>query len=163
MSDNPMMPSAPPSAPMPTPPMDTPRPPNGLAPTPPNPHAWQNQAAAGIAKLNLSPDEVQQHIGQLSALVPKMGALLQKPNLSEKDVVKVAASAAEGGLTPTSQVVEQLLDMPTDPRALRQWVQNKFMGGMMALVQLKTVAQKMGLPMGETPDHLSSAPGVHKQ
>lgn len=168
---NPLMPAgaalqgAPPNGMAPPLPMRGAPPPNGMAPPqalPPDPRAWEKQAMMGIMKMNLTPDQVQQHIADLTDMVPKMGELLAKPSFDEKDVVKVAASAAESGLTPVSEIVSQLLDMPNDPRLLRQWVQQKFAGGMMALVQLKTMAQQMGAPSNPTPGHLSSPPAEHK-
>ena len=65
---------------------------------------------------------------RLTELRNTLGALVQKPDLSQRDFIDAAGKLVAARVLPASWVAKQLSDLPSNPQMLRQYAQNQLAG-----------------------------------
>lgn len=65
---------------------------------------------------------------RLTELRNTLGALVQKPDLSQRDFIDAAGKLVAARILPASWMAKQLSDLPANPQMLRQYAQNQLAG-----------------------------------
>lgn len=74
-----------------------------------------------------------------NALKNGLGSFLNKPDLSQKDIIGMIATGVKDGTATPEQAVRYMQDMPSDPAKLREWTQQKYLQSLGDDAQLKAL------------------------
>lgn len=74
-----------------------------------------------------------------NALKNGLGSFLNKPDLSQKDIIGMIATGVKDGTATPEQAVRYMQDMPSDPSKLREWTQQKYLQSLGDDAQLKAL------------------------
>lgn len=86
---------------------------------------------------NMAPHEIPDKSSQLETVLPMLGALAGKPNVTPKDVIRAAADAAAKGAVKPSEAVSFISSMPPDPTKLSGWLRNVYESNLSAQIHMK--------------------------
>jgi hypothetical protein len=130
-----------------------------LKPAPQHPMLHHAKVWAHVGKM--APEDVQSKTTELDAVVPLLGALAGKPNVSRKDVIRAAADASGAGHIDPSQAVAFISQMPDDPKDLQPWLRNAYTTNLTALVHLKAAQMASnGVPAAGAPNPAAQQQGA---
>jgi hypothetical protein len=90
----------------------------------------------------MAPDDVATKSQELDYALPVLGELAADPNVTSKDVIQAAASAAAEGAIEPSQAVQLISGMPDDPTKLQGWLKNLYAVNLSAQVHMKAALQQ---------------------
>jgi hypothetical protein len=121
-------------------------------------------------QVGLNQAQWEYNLKQANQLANNMAPLLQQDTIKPEDVVAIGARNLKQGLITPQQFTAGLADMPQDPGALKQWVQQKWEGAMAHADQLKAMTpQYMTMNNGASQDvrninpFATNAPNFHFQ
>jgi hypothetical protein len=68
-----------------------------------------------------------------------LGSLMNKPDLSQQDIIELGSRAIKDGTATPEQTVRYLQGMPSDPSKLKEWTQQKWIQSLSDDAQLKAM------------------------
>lgn len=74
-----------------------------------------------------------------TALKNGLGSFINKPDLSQKDIIGMIATGVKDGTATPEQAVRYMQDMPSDPAKLREWATQKYLQSLGDDAQLKAM------------------------
>ncbi len=106
-----------------------------------------SQIAQGIntqqqQQINIDTAKLEQSIKAQTGLRQGLGSLLTKPDLSPQDVMGFATTQLQAGAITPQVYQAEMQSMPTDPQALRGWVQQHYMSALSGETQLNAMMPK---------------------
>ncbi|WP_155774347.1 hypothetical protein [Burkholderia pseudomultivorans] len=106
-----------------------------------------SQIAQGIntqqqQQINIDTAKLEQSIKAQSGLRQGLGSLLTKPDLSPQDVMNFGVTQLQAGAITPQVFQAEMQSMPTDPQALRGWLQQHYMSALSGETQLNAMMPK---------------------
>ncbi|MDN7894473.1 hypothetical protein QZM93_38390 [Burkholderia cepacia] len=106
-----------------------------------------SQIAQGIntqqkQQIDIDTSKLDQAIKAQSGLRQGLGSLLTKPDLSPQDVMGFATTQLQAGSITPQVFQAEMQSMPSDPQALRGWLQQHYMSALSGETQLNAMMPK---------------------
>ncbi|AOJ31424.1 hypothetical protein [Burkholderia metallica] len=106
-----------------------------------------SQIAQGIntqqkQQIDIDTSKLDQAIKAQSGLRQGLGSLLTKPDLSPQDVMQFATTQLQAGSITPQVFQAEMQSMPSDPQALRGWLQQHYMSALSGETQLNAMMPK---------------------
>lgn len=103
-------------------------------------------------------DQLASKSKELDYALPILGALAGNPNVTPKDVIKAAASAAADGALAPDQAVQMISAMPADPTKVQPWLKQLYAANLSAQVHMKAAMMQQAQPRQAQPQQAPAAP-----
>lgn len=104
-------------------------------------------AAAQIAAMNLTPQEMSRSAEASTYAANQFGKLARNPDLKPKDVVKLAADLVAHDMAKPDVAIKLIASMPSDDRHLGAWVKSLYGASLSSAVHLKAALLAQGFPL----------------
>jgi hypothetical protein len=104
----------------------------------------QMQAQPQPSFAQLTPDQVDQHLSLAAWMVPALGSLAKRKDLTRKDVLLEVSNAVSHGKIPVSAAASFMSQLPEDRAQLRQFLDTLYRQNLAAAVHLHLVRQVRG-------------------
>lgn len=128
---------------------------------PAEPHPMMAHAKMWQHVQGMDPDALSKATATSSYALPILGKLAGDPNVSAKDVIKAAASAAGDGKIDPSQAVKLISEMPGEPDKIQPWLKSLYETHLTGLVHMKAAAmQQQGQQGAPAPAAPAVQPGM---
>lgn len=124
----------------------------------------QQAQARQQSQLAIQKDQLDLAIGHNKAMNDMLGSMLADPSTDTKTVLSNMTTAVKDGRMTAQQAAQEAASMPTDPAALKVWLQGHLLQNADAGQKLQAVygqTQMLNTGQGQTPIAVSPLTGTH--